>query len=294
MLSRRTTMPPSRIHVATTSFAWRIASLANCLVRRSGSSLSVPRLSSRCIAVSPECLIRRSAAVHFLERDVLRALPKHEFSERRELIGAFVDRREVVAGQLAGLACEHRRAVGKEDLGLAHSARIQQQVARSGVAGRVLIAEVEIKLAKGYPRRLSAPSRLEELGLQRQHGAESGRGLRRLFSLQPSEEAKAGGDDLDAHRPGAGFRKSTASSRPSQTTVVSAGSVRATTLPARSTSLRGATNRMASISVGAAKAHRSALLPGRSPYSCRPRAEAGLKVIMSIKVRSSLWPDIWP
>src|SRR5487761_1655357 len=253
MLSRRTTMPPSRIHVATTSFAWRIASLANCLVRRSGSSLSVPRLSSRCIAVSPECLIRRSAAVHFLERDVLRALPNHEFSERRELIGAFVDRREVVAGQLAGLACEHRRAVGKEDLGLAHSARIQQQVARSGVAGRVLIAEVEIKLAKGYPRRLSAPSRLEELGLQR------------LFSLQPSEEAKAGGDDLDAHRPGAGFRKSTASSRPSQTTVVSAGSVRATTFPPRSTSLRGATNRMASISVGAANTQRSARQPGSSP-----------------------------
>jgi len=62
-----------------------------------------------------------------------------------------------------------------------------------------------------------------------------------------------------------GFRKSTGSSFPFQTTVVTAGSVRGTTVPARITSRRGATSRIASISEGAAKATRSARFPTSSP-----------------------------
>src|SRR5205823_5047334 len=92
------------------------------------------------------------------------------------------------------------------------------------------------------------------------------------------DDLHAHGDDLfphpvagdHGHLPGhgdqaIGFRKSTGSSRPSHTTVARAGSVRATTFPFRTTSLRGATSRMASISLGAANAQRSARQPTSSP-----------------------------
>src|SRR5260221_6373231 len=243
-----------------------MASPANMRVSRSGSSLIAPRMSSRFMAVSAdECSIRRSAAAAFLERDVLRAVPYNQLPERGELVDALVDRREVVAGQLPGLACEHGRTVRKEDLRLAYPTRIQEKLAGCGVAGVVLIAEVELEVAKRYPGRLSAPPCLEDLRLEGQHRAEPGAGLRRLFSLQAGQEPHVRDDDLDAHRVAAGLMKSTASSRPSQTTVVWAGSVRATILPPRTTSRRGATSRMASMSVGAAKTQRSARHPGSSP-----------------------------
>src|SRR5665213_2372769 len=139
---------------------------ANCLVSRSGSSLRAPRRSSRSIAVpAGEFAIRRSAAAAFLERDFLRALPHDPMPERRELLAALVDRREMVARQLARFAGEHRRAVRKQDLGLADAAGIQQQLAGSGVAGGVLVAEVEVELAEWNPASLAAPTGLDDLCL---------------------------------------------------------------------------------------------------------------------------------
>src|SRR3989442_10744295 len=61
--------------------------------------------------------------------------------------------------------------------------------------------------------------------------------------------------------------KSTRSSRPFQGTTWGAGSVRATRLPPRITSRRGAISRMASLSEGASKRIRSARQPGSRPYS---------------------------
>src|SRR5476651_2217225 len=155
-------------------------------------------MSSHFMAVSAdECATRRSAAAVFLERDVLRAVPDDPAPELGELVIAFVDRGEVVAGQLAGLAGEHGRAVRKKDLGLAYPAGVQKKVARSGVARLVLVAEVKVEVAKGHPCRLATPPCLEELGFQWQQGAEPGAGLRRFFSLQAGEEPKVGDFDHD-------------------------------------------------------------------------------------------------
>src|SRR5512133_1263658 len=54
-----------------------------------------------------------------LEADRLGALPERLAAELRELLHAFDDRCEVVAGERARLACERGRAVREQDLRLA-------------------------------------------------------------------------------------------------------------------------------------------------------------------------------
>src|ERR1700694_316839 len=195
MLSRRTTMPASRIHASTWSLARRIALPAKYLVRRSGSSLKAPRMSQRSIAASAdEFPIRRSAAAAFLERDVLRPLPHDAVPQRGELVVALVDRCEVVAAQLAGLAREHRRAVRKQDFGLAQPAWIKQQMSGRRVAGVVLVAEVQVEVAEGDPSRLAAPPRLDDLRLERQHGAKPGAGFGRELGFESCDKTQVGDD----------------------------------------------------------------------------------------------------
>src|SRR5262249_21298251 len=64
---------------------------------------------------------------------------------------------------------------------------------------------------------------------------------------------------------GQGRKKVTSRSAPATTTLVRAGTVRATTLPPRRTSSRGATSRNASSALGASNTTRSAGPPSRMP-----------------------------
>src|SRR6266850_3544863 len=187
MLSTRTDMLAERIHVLTCSWAWRIASDAKGLVRRSGSSLHPRSTSQRSIAVAAS----RPTSDGF-ESDVLRAFPQDELSERRKLLRAVLDGREMVARELAHLAREHCRPVWEQDLGLAQSARVQQQLAGSGVAGGILVAEVQGELAERDPACLSTPACLDDSCLEGQHRGEPGAGFGGALGLEARLELQAG------------------------------------------------------------------------------------------------------
>src|SRR5690349_1100064 len=73
--------------------------------------------------------------------NVMRTLPQDAMTERTEFLPPLDDGREVVAGELASLACEHGWPVRKEKLHLAAPAGVKQDLARRRVAGVVLIRE---------------------------------------------------------------------------------------------------------------------------------------------------------
>jgi len=54
----------------------------------------------------------------------------------------------VVARELSGLAREAGLAVGEEDLGLADAAGVEEDLARPGVARRILEADAEVEVAE--------------------------------------------------------------------------------------------------------------------------------------------------
>src|SRR4029077_18092261 len=95
-------------------------------------------------------------------------------TELAEVLAALVDRGEMVAGELAHLACEHGRAVGKENLRFADPAWVEEELARRRVARVVLVTDVEVEFAERDPGRLAAPPRLDDLRLQRKHRLERG------------------------------------------------------------------------------------------------------------------------
>src|SRR4051794_18718232 len=51
----------------------------------------------------------------FSENDILRPFPHHQVSQIAQLLAAFDNSKEVVAGQLAHLAGEHGGAIGEKD-----------------------------------------------------------------------------------------------------------------------------------------------------------------------------------
>src|SRR6266566_3419155 len=201
-LSWRTVMPAARIHSATCPLARRIDSDAYGLVSLPASSLSVPRMSSRSMAVPAG---ERSGVVAFHEGDVLRALPQDLPAEHGELIVAFDDRGEVVAGELARPAGESRRAVRKQDLGFAEPTRVKKELAGRRVARVVLVADVEGEVAEGDPARFSAPACLDQLRREREHGAELRAAPGRTFALEPGRESQVADCDPD-HSVFEGFR----------------------------------------------------------------------------------------
>ena len=60
------------------------------------------------------------------EFDVLGAAPEDQLAERAQLVESVDNRQEMVAGELADLAGEADRAIGKEDLGLADPAGVDR------------------------------------------------------------------------------------------------------------------------------------------------------------------------
>src|SRR6202521_2419630 len=106
--------------------------------------------------------MRRRPLSEGFENDVLRAFPQDELPQRRQLLDAIHDGREVVAGQLSHLACEDGRAVAKQDFRFADAAGIEQQLPRRRIAGVVLVPEPQLEVAEWDPGRLSAPARLDD------------------------------------------------------------------------------------------------------------------------------------
>ena len=122
--------------------------------------------------------------------------PRGRPAQLLQLLGPLHDRGEVVAGELAHLAREAGRPVWEEDLDLREAAGIEEELARRGIAVRVLRADAKVELeAHGHPGGLAAPARLHELAAQRQQGAERGDRLRRGALLEARREAEAAGGD---------------------------------------------------------------------------------------------------
>src|SRR5581483_6364879 len=119
--TRRTRRPPPRTS----------PSRSTCSRTRSSGS---PRRRSR--VVSPAR--RQPLGSGLAEDDLLRALPEELAAERAQVLVALDDRGEVVAGELARLGGEVDVAVGEQDLGLADAARVEHDLARARVRGRVL------------------------------------------------------------------------------------------------------------------------------------------------------------
>src|SRR5215472_16679477 len=88
------------------------------------------------------------------------------------MLPALDDGEEVVAGELSVLAGETDAAIGEQDLGLADTAGMDQELAGCGVARRVLIAEPEIEAAQGNPARFAAPPHMDQTLPIRQYAGE--------------------------------------------------------------------------------------------------------------------------
>src|SRR5690606_25614997 len=95
--------------------------------------------------------------------NLLCAMPEDVFADGAQVFAPLDDGKEMVAGELAQLAGEVRRAIGEEDLRLAVATGVEEDLARSGVAGGILEADVEAEVAQRDPARLAAPPRVDEL-----------------------------------------------------------------------------------------------------------------------------------
>src|SRR5205807_4977639 len=111
-----------------------------------------------------------------------------------------LDGGEVAAGELAHLAGEEGGPVGEEDLGLAQAAQMEEEVAGAGVAGGVLVGEVQVEIAERDPGGLAAPAGLEEVGVQRQHVEDRGAGAGGGVGEEAGGEVEAGHADVDRLR----------------------------------------------------------------------------------------------
>jgi len=114
--------------------------------------------------VGQATLSRRDRCVRlsgFFEDDVLSPFPEHATAELLEELATSLDGGEVIPRQRSSLAPEGGLAIRKDDLSLADAARVDQQLAGSGVGGRVLVAEPGLQISERDPRRLAAPARLD-------------------------------------------------------------------------------------------------------------------------------------
>jgi 5-hydroxyisourate hydrolase len=130
-----------------------------------------------------------------LQLNLLGALPENSPAELGELLTSLHDGSEMIAGQRAESAREVRSAVGKEDLRLAVTARVEKQLPGAGVSGGILDGEIELKIAHGNPCRFTAPASLDYLGAQRKQTTEDGNRSGSDPRLQPSPETEVSHGD---------------------------------------------------------------------------------------------------
>jgi hypothetical protein len=90
-------------------------------------------------------------------------LPEHEPAEILQMLAAFDNGQEVVACELAQLARETCCTIGKQDLGFAQSAGVEQDISRRRIAGRILDPYIQIEIPQRNPACLPAPARVDKL-----------------------------------------------------------------------------------------------------------------------------------
>src|SRR5262249_23780375 len=94
------------------------------------------------------------------------------------------DGEEVVARELPQFAGEAACAVGEEDLRLAVAAGVEKNLARRGMAGVILIADVELEVAERNPAGLAAPARMDDFLVIGEQSAKRGAGLGRVLLFE--------------------------------------------------------------------------------------------------------------
>src|ERR1700704_4555322 len=103
----------------------------------------------------------------------------------------------MVAGELAHFARKVHAAIGKKNLGLADAAGIKDDLAGRGIAGVVLVADAEVKIAERHPDPLAAPADMDHLAHERHRLAKRRAGLGRSFVLEAGLECKVAGVDVE-------------------------------------------------------------------------------------------------
>lgn len=106
-------------------------------------------------------------------------------------------RDEVVSGKLAHLGREIHSAIGHQDLGLADSAGVEDDMAGRGVAGMVLVADAEVGLTQRDPDTFAGPADVHDPADVRQVLAKGGDRLRRALGLETAVEGEGSGGDLE-------------------------------------------------------------------------------------------------
>lgn len=75
-------------------------------------------------------------------------MPEDEFTDAAQVLDAFDDRQEVVAGELTDDARKVAATVWEQDLSLAQTARVPEDLARSGVGRRVLGLDADVQITE--------------------------------------------------------------------------------------------------------------------------------------------------
>src|SRR4029450_953137 len=117
-----------------------------------------------------------------------------------KVVAAFDDRREVVPGELPRLRGEVDVAVREQDLGLRDASRVEDDLARVRIAGRVLRPEPQIEVAERDPAGLPGPADVDDPRLERQEAAECSDRLRRVRLLEACGELEPTGADAEHRR----------------------------------------------------------------------------------------------
>src|SRR4051812_378987 len=130
------------------------------------------------------------------EGDLLRAFPEHPLAELAQVLFALDHRREVVPGERTRLARERDVAVREQQLGLAHAAREDDQLAGARVPRRVLGPQAEVEIAPWDPATLAAPAHMDDARLEREQPAERGDRLRRVLLLEARGKLESSCGDL--------------------------------------------------------------------------------------------------
>src|SRR5205823_3776967 len=96
------------------------------------------------------------------ERDLLGAFPEGQPAELGQLLPPLGQGGEVVGPEVPGLRREGAVAVREEQLGLALPARVERQLARMRIRGRVLGPDPEVAVTPGNPVGLAAPAAMDD------------------------------------------------------------------------------------------------------------------------------------
>src|SRR3954471_17385035 len=130
-----------------------------------------------------------------LETDRLDAFVEYRPTELGQALVPRDNGQEMVACELARLAGEAHRPVGEQNLGLADTARIEDQLSRHRVARGVLGTDAEIERSQRHPYSLATPAHVHDLACKRKRAHESRARLRRRIALQPRHKGEPAGRD---------------------------------------------------------------------------------------------------